>query len=132
MGSLAFYVLTGPVIANTIQGILIESAGVFLALHAIYVVRLRNINIAPIVKHGGELVKTGPYSIIRHPMYIAQIVALIPLLVEHYSLSRLIVLIILTITLLLKINYEEKQLVMHFADYEDYMKKTWRMLPYIY
>ena len=132
LGSLFYYVVSGPVLADTIPGILVEFAGIFLAIHAIYIVKIRNVNIAPIVKQGSELITSGPYKYIRHPMYIAQIIAIIPLLVEYFTWLRFGVLLLLIVTLLLKIKYEEKQLVSHFPDYKDYKKTTWRLIPYVY
>lgn len=132
MGSLFYYAISGPLLCDTISGILVEFAGIFLAIHAIYIVKIRNVNIAPIVKHGSELVTTGPYKYIRHPMYLAQIIAIIPLLIEYFTYFRFGVLIILIMTLLLKIRYEEKQLLIHFPEYADYKKVSWKMLPYIY
>ncbi len=132
MASLGFYVFTGPVLAKTIAGIFVEFLGIFIAIYAIYIIKLRNINISPLVKEGGQLVTTGPYRYIRHPMYIAQIIAVLPLLIENFSWPRLIVLIILITTLSLKIDFEEKQLVDNFPEYSAYKKKTYKMIPYIY
>ena len=131
LGSLFYYVVSGPVLADTIPGILVEFAGIFLAIHAIYIVKIRNVNIAPIVKQGSELITSGPYKYIRHPMYIAQIIAIIPLLIEYFTYLRLGVLILLIITLLLKISFEEKQLINHFPEYTEYKKKSWKLIPYI-
>ncbi len=132
MGSLMYYAVSGPIIADSIPGILIECAGIFLAIHAIYIIKIRNVNIAPIVKTGSELVTNGPYKYIRHPMYIAQIITIVPLLVENFTYVRLGVLILLIFTLLFKIQYEEKQLVRYFPEYESYRKTTWKIIPFIY
>lgn len=129
---LIYIAISAPVISCNIAGFLVESAGIFLAVHAIYVVKIRNVNITPTVKQNSELVTSGPYKIIRHPMYIAQLIAILPLVIEYYTFDRLLVLVILTVTLLFKIQYEEKQLRAHFSDYSRYSKNTWKIVPYIY
>ncbi len=111
---------------------LVESAGVFLGLLAIYTMRIGNFNISPTARQGGRFVDSGPYRIIRHPMYTAQILALIPLVVDYFSYFRLAAILLLCINLLLKIEYEETQLLKHFSEYETYRKRTKKLIPYLY
>ncbi len=133
LSSLVFLLLSGPRLAKSWDGLLVEAAGVFLGLWAIYVAGIHNVNVAPKPKPGGVLITHGPYHIVRHPMYLAQVVAVIPLVVQFYTPVRLAVLLVLMITLLLKINYEEKGLIGQFGQaYEDYRKKSYRVLPYLY
>lgn len=132
MCSLFFIAVSASVISNNSAGMLVEATGIFLAIHAIYIVKLSNVNITPTVKKDSELVTSGPYRIIRHPMYIAQIIAVIPLIIDYFSWYRLLAFTVLLITLLIKIQYEEKQLVAHFPSYSDYKKKTYKLIPYIY
>ncbi len=133
LGSLAFIGLSAPAIAKSWNGILLESAGIFLALHAIYVAGVRNVNIAPTPKPGAVLITSGPYRIIRHPMYLAQVVALIPLVSDYFTLLRFGILILLIVTLILKMHYEEKGLVKQFGEtYLEYKKQTKKVIPFIY
>jgi protein-S-isoprenylcysteine O-methyltransferase Ste14 len=133
LGSLAFVGLSAPVIAKSWNGILLESAGIFLAVHAIYVAGVHNVNITPTPKQGAVLITNGPYRIIRHPMYLAQVVALIPLVSDYFTLIRFSILILLIITLILKMHYEEKGLVRQFGEaYIAYREKTKKVLPFIY
>lgn len=132
MACLLYIATSAPVISNNTEGFLVECVGVFLGVLAIYVVRIKNINITPTVKPGSELVTTGIYRIIRHPMYIAQVIAVLPLIIDYFSYARLVALIILSIDLIFKMNYEEKQLQKAFPEYRNYMKKTHRLIPFIY
>ena len=97
LGSLVFLLVSGPIIADSIAGFLLEMMGVFLGLLAIYVMGLGNFNIRPIVKENGVLITSGPYRIIRHPMYLAQVIAIVPLVFESFSYWRLAVLLLLII-----------------------------------
>ena len=123
---------TGPLLANSDWGILVEFTGIFLAILAIYHMRIGNFNIAPVPKTEGELVTSGIYKYLRHPMYLAQLMAVIPLLYDHYTHFRLLVWCVLLINLLFKQHYEEKLLKNHFKGYSSYMKTSWRMIPFIY
>jgi len=130
--SLVYIFITGPVIAENINGFLVEIAGIFLGVLSIVIMKPGNFNIRPLIKQGGTMVTGGPYRIIRHPMYTAQIIAVIPLIVEHFTYNRLIVISILTTVLLVKIEFEEKLLIKHFEGYSEYRKKTKKLIPFIY
>ncbi len=133
LGSLAYLGLSAPVMAKEWDGISLELAGILLAVYAVYVAGVHNVNITPTPKEGGRLITTGPYRLIRHPMYLAQVVAVIPLVNSYFTQWRLGVLFLLMITLLLKMHYEEKGLVRQFGDdYLQYMKTTKKVLPFIY
>lgn len=132
LGSLIFLLTTGPVFSDSVSGILVEMAGIFLGLLAIYTMRPGNFNIRPVVKANGVLITSGPYRIIRHPMYLAQVIAVIPLVVEDFSYLRLAVLFLLITVLTIKIFYEEKRLIKHFKEYSNYIKTSKKVIPFIY
>ncbi len=132
LGSLVYILVTGPVIADSVSGFLMEAAGIFLGLLSIYIMKPGNFNIRPLIKSGGILVTSGPYRLIRHPMYTAQVVAIIPLVAESFSYWRLGVLIILVVDLLIKIEFEEKLLLQHFSQYESYKAYSKKLIPFIY
>lgn len=132
MSCLVYILVSGPLLANGMNGMLIESAGLFLGVLAIFTMKPGNFNISPRIKPNGNLVTTGPYRIIRHPMYLAQIIAVLPLITDYFSWYRLGAIVLLTITLLFKIEYEEKQLVKHFPDYTAYTKTTKKLIPGLY
>ena len=117
-----FYILiSGPIVSNSTAGLLIECAGIFLALLAIYVMKIKNFNLTPIVKQDSELITSGPYRIIRHPMYIAQLLVVLPLVIDYFSWYRFSALVLLAIILLVKIDYEEKLLLGHFTEYLEHI-----------
>ncbi len=132
MTALLYIAASASVISDNTAGILVECAGIFLGVRAVYIMKINNMNIAPTIRKNSELVVTGPYRIIRHPMYIAQIITVIPLIIDYYSIYRLGALVVLISALLLKIQYEEKKLVDHFPGYKEYQSKTNRLLPFIY
>ena len=132
LSMLGYIAVSGPLFSKTWYGLVIEFAGIALAVWAILIMR-SNANVAPIPKQNGRLVTNGPYKAIRHPMYTAQVVAVFPLVIEHNTPYRMAALTILIITLLFKLHYEEKRLIAHFGQpYIDYQKASKRILPFIY
>lgn len=133
LGSLLYLAVSGKWLASSAPGLILEFFGVSLGIIAIYVAGIHNVNIRPLPKEGGKLITSGPYRFIRHPMYLAQVVAFIPLVITYYTPLRLAVILALTLALLLKMPYEEKGLVGQFGeDYKVYQTKTKKVIPFIY
>jgi protein-S-isoprenylcysteine O-methyltransferase Ste14 len=120
----------GPV-ARSLPLLVMEIAGILLGGWAIVVMGWRNLNVSPLVKRDARLVTKGPYVAIRHPMYAAVLLTLWPLIIDAYSLFRLVAGLILTADLLMKIRYEEGLLRKRFPEYEAYMKATKRLIPFV-
>ena len=81
-----------------------------------------------------ELIKTGPYKLIRHPSYLGAFVAIIgcPVFLNN-TYTIFISCIAMIIAYYFRINVEEKTLSNHFGKYyEDYKKDTYRLLPLIW
>ncbi|OFY49307.1 MAG: hypothetical protein A2W85_15615 [Bacteroidetes bacterium GWF2_41_31] len=132
LSSLLFLFVSAPMLSISGPGLLVEAAGVFFGLRAIFVMKIGNFRIAPLIKVGSVLVTSGPYKYIRHPMYLAQVVVVAPLVVDYFSWVRLAVILILIVNLLVKIQFEEKQLINHFPDYAEYRKNSWKLIPFLY
>jgi protein-S-isoprenylcysteine O-methyltransferase Ste14 len=79
-----------------------------------------------------KLITTGIYSRIRHPMYLAIILLLIGACVMLKALYSWIFVIINFYTLQTRIKKEEEFLMTNFPEYPEYMKKTYKLFPYLY
>ncbi len=111
----------------------IQTIGFFVALWAIIEMSKSRLNITPTPRHGAVLIKTGPYKIIRHPMYLSLILTLTPALISDFSLVALIVFVIFLTNLIVKMLFEESLLIKFFgSEYQEYMKKSWRLFPFIF
>lgn len=106
--------------------------GIVLGLSAIWEVRSSKFSVFPELKRGACLIQTGPYKFIRHPMYSAILLFFIPTIVNAASIYSFIVFVVLLVNLVLKMSYEEKILKQEFKEYEQYSKKTYYIIPYIY
>lgn len=82
---------------------------------------------------GQRLITDGIYGHIRHPLYLGEMTRNLGFALLFSSLFGLIVMIIANIFLIIRIEIEEKMLIAEFGpEYEEYKKKTKKLIPYIY
>jgi protein-S-isoprenylcysteine O-methyltransferase Ste14 len=65
-------------------------------------------------------------------MYLALLLATLTLVVDSFSTLRLILWLTLLIDLIVKLSYEERLLVAAWDEYHGYMKKTKRLIPFLF
>ncbi len=130
--TLVFILVTAPVIAESVQGILVQVAGLFIGGMAVFTLGIGNFKIAPLVKINGRFIDKGIYSLIRHPMYLSLILITFALVSDYFSWPRLLIAILLCLNLLAKLHIEEFYLNRYYNQYEDYMKRTHRLIPFLY
>ena len=85
------------------------------------------------VQEGQQLIDTGLYGIVRHPMYTATILMFtsIPLILG--SFWSLIIFAIYPLLMVLRIKNEEQVLAAGLKGYTDYQKCVkWRLLPFVW
>ena len=80
------------------------------------------------------LIKTGPYSIVRHPSYLGAIIVMVGVPVFLNNIVTLFTtIILLTIAYVIRINTEEKLLNSFFGEeYRQYSIHVKRLIPYIW
>lgn len=124
--------LSGPVTPNNIFSFVLLPVGILLGLYALWYMRQSKIQIFPVVSKNAVLITQGPYQIIRHPMYTAVLLVTLSMVLNDFSITRMVIYVVLLINQLFKINYEEKLLANHFSEYADYKKTTAKLIPFIY
>jgi len=123
---------SGPLIADVYVLKAVQVFSAFLGIWAVWVMKIGNFNITPTLVKNGEFRCVGPYHWIRHPMYTSLFLFVIPEIISDFSVTRIISLLVLIVALMIKMNYEEKQLLKQFEEYENYMTNTKRIIPFIY
>lgn len=117
------------------QGIflVLQISGFLLSLWAVIAMRPGYFNIQPEIRSNATLVNTGPYRLIRNPMYSGLIVFFGSGALHSFELIPFLVFLILFLVFILKISLEEEFLESRFGQaYLSYKKKTYRLFPFIY
>lgn len=91
----------------------------------------KNLSPFPSPKANSNLITTGLYSIIRHPIYLGILLLLGGYALFRFDLYKIIVVIALYILFHFKSSYEERLLEAKFSDYKNYKKKTGKIFPRI-
>ena len=87
----------------------------------------------PAPRGGAALTTTGPYALVRHPMYGGGMLIAFGWTIVFASVVGLALSLALIVFLDLKARREELWLAEHFADYETYRRRTpHRFVPYLY
>lgn len=80
-----------------------------------------------------QLVRTGPYRLLRHPIYTAMLGMFLGTAIASSQYHALLGLAILAVAYLRKTGLEEKILRQAFgAEYDDYRRDTWALVPLIF
>lgn len=132
LGCIIYIFASGSPAAHQPLLLLLQILGLAIGIWAFIAMGIGNMNISPLVKQGAVLVTRGPYRLVRHPMYLAVLLVIWPLIIDQLSLLRIAAGIALTADLIIKILFEESLLMKHFSEYKTYMKTTKRLIPVIF
>ena len=78
------------------------------------------------------LVTSGPYRFVRHPLYLAEELAIIGIFIQFLWLSTALILAVQIAFQLRRMHNEETILASSFPQYAAYRQKTARLIPGIY
>lgn len=126
--------LIGP---SGLQG-LTDSLGLLIALLGLAQGVLGSINLGenltplPKPREQHELVTSGMYEYVRHPLYGCLIMIAGGVGVYTESSVRLLLTLLLILVLEKKAIVEEEYLVKRYPEYENYRERTKKFIPYLY
>ena len=86
----------------------------------------RNLSIIPEAR---RLVTGGPYRLVRHPLYLAEIVASMAVVLARPALWALIALPVFIAVQLTRARFEERLLGRTFTEYAHYARRAWWPVP---
>jgi protein-S-isoprenylcysteine O-methyltransferase Ste14 len=79
-----------------------------------------------------RLVIGGPYSLIRHPLYLFEQIIMFGVALLYAQPWALIIAVVSFALQFPRMNFEEQILATTFPEYRSYMQRTWRLLPGVY
>lgn len=87
---------------------------------------------APAAAPVPALIRTGPYALVRHPVYLGWIIFV--WVTPVMTGTRLVFAAVSTLYLAVAVVFEERDLGQHFGrDYADYRRQVrWKMVPFVY
>lgn len=111
---------------------LVQIIAIVIGLTGVFTLKLGHFNIAPIPKKDCYLHTKGIYNFIRHPMYSSTFLFFMPALLTTSNNVSFLVFGVLSITLLIKLHFEEYLLQQKFPEYSKYQIKTKKLIPFIF
>ena len=74
----------------------------------------------------------GPYALVRHPLFLGEMIALVGVALQNLSGSALLLLGLVCAFQFQRMKYEERVLFQIFPEYADYTARTARLVPGVY
>jgi protein-S-isoprenylcysteine O-methyltransferase Ste14 len=112
------------------EALLLLSAFLVTIGNALAVIGLRHLGRSfSILAEARTLVRGGPYRWIRHPLYAAEFIAVLGVLIQYASIEAGLLVLLQCGCQVLRMRNEEALLARTFPDYAAYRQKTARILP---
>jgi protein-S-isoprenylcysteine O-methyltransferase Ste14 len=92
----------------------------------------RNWSSAPMIKQQHQLIRSGPYRLVRHPIYTGLLIALAGTFLANGKIRGALSVVVVWISFDIKRRIEEEFMVQTFGpQYEDYRRTTGALFPRI-
>jgi protein-S-isoprenylcysteine O-methyltransferase Ste14 len=118
-------ILLFPVQFSTAYGLVIAVPGILLASASIIVLR-RSFSILPAVR---TITRSGPYRVVRHPLYLGESVYLIGMMLLAFNVLSVVLLASSFVLLSVRIGIEERKLSA-YQEYRDYVREVrFKLIP---
>ena len=85
-----------------------------------------------LVPQARSVVQTGPYRWIKHPLYLAEEIAILGVVLQYLTPVTVIVFVLHIGVQVCRIIYEEDLLRRNCPEYSDYEASRWRLIPCIW
>jgi protein-S-isoprenylcysteine O-methyltransferase Ste14 len=125
-----FWTLDGDLVRYV--GLVVFLIGSTIRLVSMFVLGKR-FSVLVAIQPNHQLKKDGVYRLIRHPSYTGALLALVGSVLVYRSGIGLVLVLVVLLVVIWRIKDEERFLESEFgAEYSEYRRKTWRLLPFLY
>ena len=118
--------------AHNILYLWVSAFGILLGLITLSYNKIDNFRIIPELKPKSQLILTGPYHLIRHPMYSSLVIIVFGTSLYRNHLINFIGLTLLIVAVYAKAKKEEFLLENFYPAYKDYRKRTAMFIPFLW
>ena len=92
----------------------------------------RNWSRSVTIKQGHELITTGPYAVVRHPIYTGILTGFLGMAIAISQVRGFIVVVLIFVVFWVKLRMEEKWMRSQFGEtYATYARQTAALVPYL-
>ena len=116
----------GPL--NALISSVIIILGMLLTIYALLALG-RNVSIIPQAR---KLVKNGPYRLVRHPLYLGELISVFGIVAAEVTISKMMVFLLLMAAQIYRSLREERLLESIFHEYQEYCSRTPRFIPGVF
>jgi protein-S-isoprenylcysteine O-methyltransferase Ste14 len=131
VAALAVLVLTKSLIAREPISIAVQVAAILFFLWARVTMGWRSFHATANPLESARLVTTGPYGLVRHPIYVALWIFCWAGVADHLSLLSTAMGLVVAAGLFVRMVLEENLLRSRFPEYSEYAKRTKRIVPFV-
>ena len=85
-----------------------------------------------LVPQARNVVQTGPYRWIKHPLYLAEEIAVLGVVLRNPTPLTAVLLVLHIGVQVCRIHYEEDLLRRNCPEYSSYEASRWRLIPYVW
>ena len=118
----------GTITSTYVGGVLFIAPGLILLYFSVKHLG-KSLTANPVPKDDAQLVETGVYKFVRHPIYTGLLIAALGTVVQSMDMSKGFIWAALLIVLNYKAAWEETLLAKKYPSYVEYVKRTGRFVP---
>ena len=107
---------------------LVTLSGMIITLYSLSALG-RSVSIIPQAR---SLVQSGPYKVIRHPLYLGELIAVLGIVLARITLPAMALFCVLSALQIYRALEEERVLAGAFPEYDSYRMKSARFIPGVF
>ena len=117
---------------STLVAVVFMAGGAALLVAGISWIGTRNLTPMPHPREGGRLVESGPFRLVRHPMYAGGVLFAIGWTIFVRGPLTAAYTVAIFVFIDIKARREERWLMEKFAGYRAYRRRVRKLIPFIY